>query len=364
MPSYKDPVTKKWYCQFYYNDWTGARKHTSKHGFERKKDADEYEKEFKNQFKPRMASTQALLAAYDKNLDNRVSIGNLKQDTANKKRQMIRLYIEPYFGKIPEPTAITPVIINNWLAQCTAKLAIPTMRNIRSELNQILKFAMRNNSLQSNPMALSEPLPKVKTKNKRVKMLTPEQYELFRNELPNEPYKVFFDTMYWGGLRIGETCAIARIDVQPYYIRIRHTFVNDKDGGHFNEPKTDDSKRKVQIPHFLYFRLKRYMETIYIDDKERIFPFKPQNAYAVMVCRINKLGLPPSSPHTLRHSYASLLLNITKDFAVVAAQLGHSNVRTTIETYSHMIPTKDRAGVDELEKQLYKGETIDISVQK
>lgn len=46
MPAYYDEKAKIWYCIFYYTDWMGAKKQKKKRGFERKKDALEWERIF------------------------------------------------------------------------------------------------------------------------------------------------------------------------------------------------------------------------------------------------------------------------------------------------------------------------------
>lgn len=46
MPAYKDKERGTWYASFYYTDWRGDRKLKKKRGFPRKKDAEEYEREF------------------------------------------------------------------------------------------------------------------------------------------------------------------------------------------------------------------------------------------------------------------------------------------------------------------------------
>lgn len=47
MPVYKDTERGSWYCQFYYEDWTGKRKKKYKRGFRTKKEAQDFESEFK-----------------------------------------------------------------------------------------------------------------------------------------------------------------------------------------------------------------------------------------------------------------------------------------------------------------------------
>ena len=55
-----------------------------------------------------------------------------------------------------------------------------------------------------------------------------------------------------------------------------------------------------------------------------------------------KAGLAPFTPHALRHSYATRLLELDVRVEVVRILLGHANVRTT-QTYLHLTePTRNR----------------------
>lgn len=47
MPAYKDNVHNTWYCMFYFEDWTNQKKKKKKCGFKTKKEALEWESEFK-----------------------------------------------------------------------------------------------------------------------------------------------------------------------------------------------------------------------------------------------------------------------------------------------------------------------------
>jgi hypothetical protein len=51
-------------------------------------------------------------------------------------------------------------------------------------------------------------------------------------------------------------------------------------------------------------------------------------------------GLPYRKPHSLRHTYASLLLARGVSDAYVQAQLGHHSIKVTVDTYGHFIPGK------------------------
>ena len=48
MPAYKDEKRNTWYCQFWYIDWQGTRRHKVKRGFKTKREAKDYENKFKD----------------------------------------------------------------------------------------------------------------------------------------------------------------------------------------------------------------------------------------------------------------------------------------------------------------------------
>src|SRR5262245_40602953 len=55
-------------------------------------------------------------------------------------------------------------------------------------------------------------------------------------------------------------------------------------------------------------------------------------------------------PHPLRHTYASLLIQNGESLAYVRDQLGHSSVKITVDTYSHLAPGGNKAAVDRLDE--------------
>jgi site-specific recombinase XerD len=73
-------------------------------------------------------------------------------------------------------------------------------------------------------------------------------------------------------------------------------------------------------------------------------PLMPNSVSATVSRLCRRTGLPKgASLHVLRHSHASLLLSEGVDLATVSERMGHSNVRTTAEIYSHALRGKDQA---------------------
>lgn len=67
---------------------------------------------------------------------------------------------------------------------------------------------------------------------------------------------------------------------------------------------------------------------------------------------VKRHGLPPFSPHSLRHTNASLLIANGVNISTVSKRLGHSNISTTAKIYTHAIQSADEKAASVLEGQL------------
>lgn len=360
MPSYKDKKTGKWYCQFYYRDeLTGKNKHKVKRGFDKKKDADAWEKDFlSQQYFDESLTMDNLIAEYIKNLHTLFELESIKATTLETKIKHINIYVLPYFKNILVKNIKTKDV-NNWLENIQSskrkKLSSRTLNNAKMLLSQIFKYAIVNHGFKDNPVTNAETI-RFRSNDERAPYWTVEQYKLFYDNLQDETYKVFFNLLYWSGLRLGEALALTKNDITPYKINIDKTMVKFKNEFYISTPKTSTSIRTVEIPENLYYQIKNYMDRLYIYDTDRIFELNPQTVRIYLYSKCEKLNLPKISPHILRHSYASLLYNKSKDILVVAKQIGHKNPSITYEVYSHMLPGEDRKAIEAINSL----ETIDI----
>lgn len=65
--------------------------------------------------------------------------------------------------------------------------------------------------------------------------------------------------------------------------------------------------------------------------------------------------IPPITPHWLRHTYATLLYFAGVDILTAKAQLGHADIKTTLEIYTHLDRQYKRKAIDKLDKFLNEG---------
>ena len=93
MPAYKDSKTGKWYISFYYTNWNGVREKKMKRGFETKKAALEWERDFlmKSQANLDMRF-DSFVELYIEDLQHRI-----KENTFKTKNSVINSKIIPFF---------------------------------------------------------------------------------------------------------------------------------------------------------------------------------------------------------------------------------------------------------------------------
>jgi integrase len=86
-----------------------------------------------------------------------------------------------------------------------------------------------------------------------------------------------------------------------------------------------------------------------LQDDDRIFPFTKYFLEHEMKRDCRKSGVKKIRLHDLRHSHASLLIEMGFSPLLIADRLGHENVETTLNTYSHLWPHKQEEIADKLQ---------------
>lgn len=67
---------------------------------------------------------------------------------------------------------------------------------------------------------------------------------------------------------------------------------------------------------------------------------------------VKNAGLPKIRLYDLRHTTATLLLSAGENPKVVSERLGHASIVLTLDTYSHVLPTMQKAATDRIEKMM------------
>jgi integrase/recombinase XerD len=173
-------------------------------------------------------------------------------------------------------------------------------------------------------------LPHPKRPKALPKVLTMQEVLALFAAIKSPKYKAILAVAYGAGLRVSEVCALkpADIDSQRMLIHVR--------GGKGNKD------RYVLLGETMLTLLREYYPTARRKG-EYLFPGqKPQNPITTSSIRqvlkkvAVKAGLSKKiTPHTLRHSFATHLLETGYDLRVVQTLLGHTSIQTT-QRYTHV----------------------------
>ena len=80
-----------------------------------------------------------------------------------------------------------------------------------------------------------------------------------------------------------------------------------------------------------------------------MFPYTKSYLYRKMVEGCKQTGVKRIRVHDIRHSHASLLVEMGFSPLLIAERLGHERVQTTMNTYSHLYPNKQAEVAKQLE---------------
>ena len=346
MPAYKDEQRKTWYVQFYYSDLSEEQKKKKKRGFKTRKEALDWERDFLNSLEISPEITFENLT--EKYLDDMST--RLKKTTIEKKNNILKNKVLPTFGKF-KINDITPIRIRNWQNELLKQNYSQTyLKGIHDQLTSVLNYAVKYYGLKSNPTIIAGSMGKKKAED--MDFWTLDEFKQFISVVDNTDVKLSFNILFWSGIRIGELMALTPkdIDTKKSLIDINKTYTKINSQEIITEPKTPKSKRIVYIPEFLCKDINNYLDSLFeIENNERIFSFaktylgKQLKKYAA-ISDVKKIRV-----HDIRHSHASLLINMDVNVLTISERLGHEKVDTTWNTYSHLYPNKQLEVVKRLE---------------
>ncbi|RKI66958.1 site-specific integrase [bacterium 1xD42-67] len=349
MPAYKDQQRGTWYASFYYTDWQGARKLKKKRGFARKKDAEQYEREFLHKEAGNCDMTFAsMVDIYTDDMR-----GRLRESTMETKENIIEKWVLPFFGsrKLAE---ITPSMVRRWQSEVLASDISPTYaKTIHNQVSAIFNYACRYYGLKDNPARQAGSMGEKRANTKH--FWTPENFEMFIGFVPQYPARVGLATLFWTGLRIGELLALTPddVDLQAGTISVSKSFQLIKGREVVTAPKTKKSRRVVPLPSRMVEALKTYEQSFYdLQPTDRLFPFTKSYFHKQMDAGCQASKMEKIRLHDLRHSHASMLIHMGVPILLVSERLGHENVETTLQTYGHLYPAQTTAALEKMDQMM------------
>ena len=244
-------------------------------------------------------------------------------------------------------------------------LSAKTIKNIHKVLSEALTKAVNKNLIFKNVCQIVE-IPKHIKKD--IRFFSKSEQEIFLQSLKDEKFKLLFELDLASGLRLGEILALRwkDVDIHNRVIHVNQSVIrtrlinnsgSKKTSLIFSSTKNSYSKRKIPIPSNVFEKILSYkiQQAIKItEEKKLVFvsrngtPVDPRTIIRAFHRVIEKAGLEHANFHSLRHNYATRLLEENIHPKIVQELLGHSNIQTTLDIYSHVIPDMKAEAVDKL----------------
>lgn len=349
MPAFKDEKSGKWSCSFYYVNWMGKRLRKHKRGFSSKKEAQNYEFEFK----------QVAQANMDMKLSSFIKVylndkkGELKQRTMRNKKYMLYSHIIPILGEKPM-NSFTPSDIIAWQNEIKENnnFSDSYLRMLQNALTAIFTHANKIYNLSNNPCSRVKKMGR--SDGRSLDFWTVDEFNKFIGTFdPESMHFVMFQILFWTGIREGELLSLTMDDfnLTNQTLQINKTFFRHNREDIITAPKTDSSIRTVNLPSFLCDMVSNYYERLYMYPRnQRLFPIVAEALQHTMKRHIEKAGVKRIRVHDLRHSHCAYLINQGVQPLIIKERLGHKDIKITLNTYGHLYPSEQKKIAEMLER--------------
>jgi len=250
------------------------------------------------------------------------------------------------------------------------KFVRKTVGNIHATLRSMLQSALSDGAVRENPAReLGKELHLIESKKARrskIKAMDKQQRDLFLATAYREApryYPLFF-TLAGVGARLGEILALQWDDLKLHKreIEIERSLSEHAEGDETDTPKSGYG-RTVDLSQALTDTLARHKvacnsNTLKLGHPLPRWVFHTQtgtvldapNVRRIMRSILKHAKLPLHfTPHCLRHTYASLMLQQGESLKYVQKQLGHGSIELTADTYGDWLPMGNKAAVDRLD---------------
>ncbi|WP_274355173.1 tyrosine-type recombinase/integrase [Ligilactobacillus salivarius] len=346
------------------DELTGKEVRVKRNGFKTSKDAtlalNTLELEFENKvFRP---TTDIMTFGDVYNLWFEVYKTSVKKSTYQELNDNYQRHIMPIFAKLrisKISSALCQKAINNWYKKYA------NANKYRSILNRVFKYALSLNLVDNNPIERTI-IPHKKAKEKKIDFFDKQDLNYFLNfvkdNYPIQTY-TYFRLLAYSGMRKGEAGALQWCDInfRNNTISITKTAYQDNEnkGVMINDtPKTSSSVRtididnetmnilekwkieqtKLMLSHGYNPNTKHGKQYVFTKDWTKNTPlnYSVYNSLLRRLLQRDDYQGKRISIHGFRHTHASLLFEAGASIKEVQERLGHSNIQTTLNIYTHV----------------------------
>ena len=291
----------------------------------------------------------------------------VRWQTWRRYEQLFRIHIQPNLGNIKLVKLQPDHLRDLYTQKLDNGLSATTVKHIHAVLRAAMHQAERDQIIVRNVCRQVDP---PRTKQYQINPLSPEQARRLIQEVSGHEDEALYLVALTTGMRQAELLGLRwqDVDLQNGFISVRRSLVFQSGSWSLDEPKTKGSRRRIHLTSngdevIRSHKAKQLEHHVALgpayQDHDFVFPTAigtPRRGANVVYRSFRPLlrsaGLPQIRFHDLRHTAATLLLSQGVHPKVVSEMLGHSSVRLTLDTYSHVTPTMQQQATDAMETVL------------
>ena len=248
-------------------------------------------------------------------------------------------YFMVEYGAIPELNAIEPADIRPFLGYLHDRgLAKKSLRVKIAAVKSFFKFSFRQSWIDRNPAAI---IATPKSEKKLPSFLQPQEIESlmdsFDEDKPSGIRNVAMaELLYSSGLRVSELIGLLMINLDLHAGTVRVLGKGKKERiVPIGQKAVDALKAYLEIRSELLQSASANPEgRVFVSDRGK--QLNPSVVYKIIRRAMNPITeSPQKSPHVLRHTFATHLLDNGADISSVSEMLGHSSLSAT-QVYTHI----------------------------
>ena len=273
----------------------------------------------------------------------------------------VRVHVKPALGSIQLAKLSAAHIQNAYSQMDEAGKPAATREYCHSMIRRALNVAVKWRLIPFNPCAGVD-APRVE--RKEIEPLSAEHaLKLLETSKSHRLHAVFVVSI-GTGMRQGEVFGLQweNVDLENGVIAVRHNLEEIQGRLRLKTPKSKSGKRSIELPKTVVSALwdhRARMMTEGFAGGSYVFvdvngnPLRKSNFDRQVWKPIRKAAeIPEVRWHDQRHTHATMLLEQGVHPKVVQERLGHSSIRLTLDTYSHVMPSLQKDAAEKLDRLL------------
>lgn len=197
-----------------------------------------------------------------------------------------------------------------------------------------------------------------------VRPVTAEQLKILYDSMPDYDRLMVYMSAAVGGLRIGEACALRKIDVdlESLELHVEHSVnrgADDLGPAELGTVKTPKSRRVVPIPHILAPIIHEHIRNFCITGSEMLFVprrakiLSPTTVQAQFRKARKIAGREDITFHTLRATHATMMFICGGTLRECMDDLGHCSEKIAVMHYQRIVPEHRRQTVENMAEKMF-----------